>query len=687
MDFSGYGVKWRTTFVDLQDNTVRVDIYEDGWGLDPIILTAGRDPLETEWDDSQDIMTPLRTGSGNLRVINEGNLDGLMPTNTFQHLVKVLVNGTLKWTGFIQTQQFSHEMFLPLDTAAYGLNDMLSGLDTIDMDRTADFTLQTFGSLLLEMLNQMGGLIESVIFPAIWGGSSADTDKVAWLDIQAQRMNFFTENDGENEDDEDYQRYDTISYAEVLSEICALMGWTAMMQGSTLCLMDNWTTEYRKMTLAQLQAYVTSGTVAYTTEIIRQGTMEAMSFGELHQKTTQYPAFRKVKVRGEVNSFDTSNIELEVDTSYTYVRQRDMDYNHIRFLKELVYMSPQDDRMRLFNSTVVYDGTYVRVSDVPYDVNTDTGAASGYIWCQLARMDFYTVDDLPSKINYAFEDGIFVGLSIPEGTVAPTNTYARIAEMHGYIPAVSNGCFDLKFVVDTMSSYIHVNGHLYFCLQCGGRWWDGNSWAGAENSKFAVEIIDSENEVTKTLNDGYADASGFVIPIDMAVGGEIYLQIFVDVAEVRPYAPAIMIRDLTLTYCDLETSIVTELRETNSYTASKETGYEDSKTITLQMTTKTNSCRNGYGILYLDDNQLGPGNCLYKGGSEMIPEKSLLASMRKAYMVPTVIAHPVIRSSQEYEPLFTMLSWKGETWVARSGNKNWRDGEWELGLYKVEMPE
>jgi hypothetical protein len=608
-----------------------------------------------------------------------------MPTNTFQHLVKVSVAGSVKWIGFIQTQQFSHEMFLPLDTAAYGLNDLLSVLDTVDMSRNVAFNLQTFGSLLLEMLEEMGGLIDSILFPAVWGESSSDTDKLAWLNIQAQRMNFFTENDGENDEDEDYQQYDAISYAQVLSEICALMGWTAMMRGGTLCLMDNWTSEYRRMTLAQLQAYVSSGTVAYTREVTRREQMDQLSFAALHQKTTQYPAFRKVKVRGEVNSFDSSNIDLEVDTSYTYVRQRDMDYNHIRFLKELVYLSPQDDRMRLYNSTVVYDGTYVRVSDVPYDVNTDTGAASGYIWCQLARMDFYTNNDLPSKINYKFEDGIFVGLSIPQGTVAQTNTYARIAAMHGYIPTVSNGCFDMKFVVDTMSSYIHVNGHLYFSLQCGGRWWNGNSWAGAENSKFAVGIFDSENEVTKTLNDGYADASGFVIPIDRAVGGEIYLQIFLDVAEVRPYAPAIMIRDLTLTYCDLETSVVTELRETNSYTASKETGYEDSKTITLQMTTKTNSCRNGYGILYLGNNQMGPGNALYRDGGEMILEKSLLATMRKAYMVPTVIAHPVIRVSQEYEPLNVAIIWDGDMWLVRSGNKNWRDGEWELGLYKVNL--
>jgi hypothetical protein len=97
MDFSGYGIKWRTSFNDLNEETIVVDIYEDGWSSDPIILTAGQDPLETEWDDTQDIMTPLRTGSGNLRVINEGNLDGLMPTNTFQHLVKVSVCGVVKW--------------------------------------------------------------------------------------------------------------------------------------------------------------------------------------------------------------------------------------------------------------------------------------------------------------------------------------------------------------------------------------------------------------------------------------------------------------------------------------------------------------------------------------------------------------------------------------------------------------
>lgn len=104
MDFSGYGIKWRTSFKDLNEQTIVVDIYEDGWSSDPIILTDGQDPLETEWDDTQDIMTPLRMGSGNLRVINEGNLDGLMPTNTFQHLVKVSVGGIREVTARFNVQ-------------------------------------------------------------------------------------------------------------------------------------------------------------------------------------------------------------------------------------------------------------------------------------------------------------------------------------------------------------------------------------------------------------------------------------------------------------------------------------------------------------------------------------------------------------------------------------------------------
>jgi hypothetical protein len=237
--------------------------------------------------------------------------------------------------------------------------------------------------------------------------------------------------------------------------------------------------------------------------------------------------------------------------------------------------------------------------------------------------------------------------------------------------------------METLSDYIHVNGHLYFNLRIGNLWWDGNSWAGASNSKFAVEIIDDNSEVTKTLNDGYADADGFVIPINTAVGGDIYLQIFVDVGEVRQYAPAVMLRDLSLTYSDLETSIVTELRETNSYTASKQTGYEESKTIELSMTTKTDSCKNGYGILYLDNNQLGPGNCLFKDGVETIPEKALLATMRKAYFVPTVTASPTVRTAS-WKPLQSLIAWDGALWAVRGGEYRWRDAEWEVDLFKIE---
>jgi hypothetical protein len=82
---------------------------------------------------------------------------------------------------------------------------------------------------------------------------------------------------------------------------------------------------------------------------------------------------------------------------------------------------------------------------------------------------------------------------------------------------------------------------------------------------------------------------------------------------------------------------------------------------------------------------MGPGNALYRDGGEMILEKSLLASMRKAYLVPTYIAHPVIRAAQEFEPLNVTLIWNGDMWQTRSGSKKWRDCEWELGLYKVNL--
>lgn len=685
MDISGYAARWRVEFKDLASNTVTVEILADGWEGSVTALTADESPLTTDWDDDKDMLSPVRTGSGTLKVRDEGNLQGIMPAGTFDRLVRVSVGNSVRWLGFIQPQQFSREMFLPYESATFGLSDLLGVLGSIDMEDAGDYGVQTFGALLLEAMDQMDGLIDSVMFPAEWGRSVSDTDKCAWLDIAAQRMNFYRKSDAENEDDADYTKYERKSYLQLLEEIMKVMGWTAMLDGSTLSLMDAWETDYRKMTLSQLRTAVGGGAVAYETVTIGTSAMGDYTFAALKQQQKQYPGYRRVRVSADSNPFEESNVEMIIDGSYPYLRQRDLDYNHIRFLKELVYQSKQGDEIYLYNAGLTTDSMNIgRVDVLPYDPTTDAGVADvnhGYVWCQVARMDFYTIDDLPSKLHYEFTDGVFVGLSVPAGDYGTQKV--RFMSMTSYIPAVTSGCFDLQFDINTMSEYINVtNCALTFKLEVGGKYWDGTSWTTTE-STFEVNIIDGSNEVTKTLSDGYADASGYVIPITGRVGGDIHLDVSLPITVFRQYAPAVMIRNLTLTFCDLETSLVKELRDTNAYTASKQTGYEESKTIELSMTTKTESCKNGYGILYLDNNQLGENNCLYKDGTAQIPEKALLAMMRKAYFVPTVTASPTVRTAS-WKPLQSLIAWDGALWAVRGGEYRWRDAEWEVDLFKIE---
>lgn len=99
-------VKWKVNFKTINDRDAEVLIYEDGWTGDVTDIEPAENPITTEEDNNDEFMTPVRTWTGYLRVIDNGDLEGLMPTDNQQHYVELLIDNVLKWCGYMQADTF-----------------------------------------------------------------------------------------------------------------------------------------------------------------------------------------------------------------------------------------------------------------------------------------------------------------------------------------------------------------------------------------------------------------------------------------------------------------------------------------------------------------------------------------------------------------------------------------------------
>ena len=106
-------VRWQVPFAAHDGTRYRVDIYDEGYTGNPVVLTAGETPFVTDEDDSDDFFCPVRTQTGTLQVCTdiEGSntplkLEDILPANNIARPVRLLkyANGSysvIEWQGFL----------------------------------------------------------------------------------------------------------------------------------------------------------------------------------------------------------------------------------------------------------------------------------------------------------------------------------------------------------------------------------------------------------------------------------------------------------------------------------------------------------------------------------------------------------------------------------------------------------
>ena len=217
------------TFMSLRAGTV-YQLYIGGGSGTAVALKGGAQPFTTQEDDSDDQFTPIRTQSGYIRIIDDGyaadgvtafNWKDLIPQTNTSRPVTLTAGGTVVWQGFMQSQNFSGELYGNPQEREFPVHCVLSALNGVDIPTTVPTGMQ----MILNFATMLGYIFGRV--PVLSGNILSNGNITFQAYSRAQTIlgakfdwsNFLTT-------DEDGNAAAQYTLYQVLEDFCRFWGYT-----------------------------------------------------------------------------------------------------------------------------------------------------------------------------------------------------------------------------------------------------------------------------------------------------------------------------------------------------------------------------------------------------------------------------------------------------------------------------
>lgn len=623
-------VRWQVPFAAHDGTRYRVDIYDEGYTGNPVVLTAGETPFVTDEDDSDDFFCPVRTQTGTLQVCTdiEGSntplkLEDILPANNIARPVRLLkyANGSysvIEWQGFLGCEAYSQDYIGIPQILDLSLISVLEAWKSIDYSVNSE--IKTFGELIGELLTisaNRDGYFYTVHVP-----------KDAF-DIWETLINtsIYVEVEEYNNEESFIYKTKGKSLHDVLESVCKFLGWTAR--------------EHQQDIYLQLaQGY---GTGYYDeSEMVSMDMSDLVWMGKGHQRSIAAGA-KTVKVTSKLE-------ELDIDTGIPEIPYQDFQYESDKQIDAAhqVYMLPSTMDNAYSNlkfhhyageiylgddaSTYVFNKTQDTI-DVEDVIENSIAYAAGnsqavvaygtyqdqlkplYAGAFLVRMQI----DSPSSHDLQHQstkDGLYLSLW-PNAWKNHTSYTDPIFEMRSVeaFAAAEEGYLNLQAIFKTFWDMPACDAigdpcRYMFELQVGNRYWDGSAWQ-TYRAKFFPEPHATDQ--TKFKNDwnntmGIDQVDGLLIPTFFSGGrvmGVVTLRIF---PETRMYntipvwrnmVQGVFFEQLDLSYIPKRSAKRTD-RSENKYFRVLSTAFRDEISVDLDLSTWLHNNPSPY-LLYKAD--------------------------------------------------------------------------------------
>jgi len=226
VDF-GRGIHWQIPFKALDGTSYQVNIYEEGYDGNVVVLKGGAQPFVTEESDDTDAFLPIRSSSGYISVICENAelVNQILPVNVHDRYVE-LYNVTAQktvWNGYILPSEFSgewnvtpYELQLPVASPIAACQDL---------KYEGFLKVVSIGDVLEKILYDQMKVAPSFIMSGKFSAQTASFLTAVFSDIQFAEVNN-SQNPpayGSGQDVKFGDEYTTIG--DVLDAICRLYGY------------------------------------------------------------------------------------------------------------------------------------------------------------------------------------------------------------------------------------------------------------------------------------------------------------------------------------------------------------------------------------------------------------------------------------------------------------------------------
>lgn len=690
-------IRWQVKFKTLNEKNALIDIYEEGWNGGITQLEPAANPITTEEDSDDDYLKPVRTQTGYLRVIDNGDLDGLMPEDNSQHYVELHIDEELCWCGYMQADTFSEDWDITPLITEFPLISPLGILEGVYLDQAKEMSLVKLGELLLECIESTGVDFNYIYFPKeVWysENESAQTP----FSVALSRQTFFEDNGSDDRDAEDWERYDADTCLSFLEEFCRFWGWTLQERQKTLYFIGK-SQAYYITTVEYLRNLVYGGNFSYGDRSMVLVAFSSLSLDGIDNKKEILQGVNKVKITSKINA--VGMVVPSIDEGYMSVIHNGTDNSYV-YGKE-------------YKRVIAYESLDLNVSMLVYGYSENLGAyisqdynyanMSAGIGAMYVKRDIYSLDESENKRNYNYKSGIWI-INRPYKTSnspePPPLLLARtmpILKMQSLNAAkYSSGAFVISAQVYGYN--MAVGGSLYedngageleIKFRIGDKYWNGSAW-GSNETWFTIQLgSENDNSVpgkilsTKTLDQPYNGADGYVMPINEDLSGVVELTIhattFGKISDLVYRNQQLYLDNLKVDY--YKDDNVSEIRKSsnqdNVYVSILKRRTSEEKEIELKIASNNNNPA-AYNTLSGAGRDVGPLYFVQEGKS-MLAEERLLGILKQVYGRTTEKLNITVERS-ELTPM-ARLTRDGRNYRVLSEKIEWADDSEEIMIENI----
>lgn len=690
-------IRWQVKFKTLNEKDALIDIYEENWSGGITQLEPAVNPITTEEDSDDDYLKPVRTQTGYLRVVDNGDLDGLMPEDNSQHYIELRIDNALSWCGYMQADTFSEDWDITPLITEFPLISPLGMLEGVYLDQAKEMSLVKLAELLLECIEATGVDYTRIYFPREVWYSVIESAKTPF-DVAISRQTFFSDNGSDERDAVDWQRYDAETCFSFLEEFCKFWGWTLYERCKFLYFIGK-SNEYYETTIGDLKAIVWNANPSFVRIPSKEIAFSSLSLDGADNKKEILQGVNKVKITSKINAVGT--VVPSVDEGYMSVIHNGTDNSHV-YGKE-------------YKRIIAYESLDLNVSMLVYGYSENLGAyisqdynyanMSAGIGAMYVKRDIYSLDESESKRNYNYKSGIWIINRPYKTSNSPEPPPLLLARTMPILLMRSSNAAKYSSGAFVISAQVYgynmaVGGSLYedngageleIKFRIGDKYWNGSAW-GSNETWFTIQLgSENDNSVpgkilsTKTLDQPYNGADGYVMPINEDLSGVVELTIhattFGKISDLVYRNQQLYLDNLKVDY--YKDDNISEIRKSgnqdNVYVSVLQRSASNEKEIELKIASNNNNPA-AYNTLSGAGRDVGSLYFVEEGAS-MLAEEHLLGILKQVYGRITEKLNITVERS-ELTPMMRLVR-NDKTYRILSEKIEWADDSEEILIENI----